>query len=101
GRGLARARLGRQREAALDAATALRQGPSSPRLYYNAARIYAQCSGPYPRRALELIHRAIKLLPAEERRTFWATHIRKDPAFASLRRHPLFIDLETELSQGR
>src|SRR5262249_29622186 len=56
GRGLARVRLGREREAALDAAEALRQGPSSPRLFYNAARIYAQCSTRYSRRALELVH---------------------------------------------
>jgi tetratricopeptide (TPR) repeat protein len=51
GRGLARVRLGRRREAALDAAEALRQGPSSPRLYYNAARIYARCSSRYSRRS--------------------------------------------------
>jgi serine/threonine protein kinase/tetratricopeptide (TPR) repeat protein len=101
GRGLARVRLGRHNEAALDAAEALRQGPSSPRLYYNAARIYAQCSGRYTRRALELVHQAIKLVPGEERRTFWSTHIQKDPAFSSLRRHPVFIELETELSRGK
>ncbi len=101
GRGLARVRLGRQREAALDAAEALRQGPSSPRLSYNAARIYAQCSSRYSRRALELVHQAINLLPAEERRTFWLTHIQKDQAFSSLRLHPVFIELETELSRGK
>jgi tetratricopeptide (TPR) repeat protein len=100
GRGLARVRLGRQREAALDAAEALRQGPSSPRLYYNAARIYAQCSTRYSRRALELVHQAINLLPAEKRRAFWSKHIQKDPAFSSLRLHPVFIELETELSRG-
>jgi serine/threonine protein kinase/tetratricopeptide (TPR) repeat protein len=102
GRGLARVRLGRHREAAVDAEEALRQGPSSPRLYYNAARIYAQCPpGPSSRDALELLHRAIKLLPAEERRTFWSAHIEKDQAFSSLRRSSLFIELETELSRGK
>jgi len=101
GRGLARVRLDRRREAALDAAEALRQGPSSPRLYYNAARIYAQCSTRYSRRALELVRQAITLLPAEERRAFWSKYIQKDPAFSSLRLHPAFIELETELSRGK
>jgi serine/threonine protein kinase/tetratricopeptide (TPR) repeat protein len=101
GRGLARARLGRQREAIRDAEEALRQGPSSPRLYYNAARIYAHASRLYPRRALALVQQAINLLPAEERRTFWSTHIEKDQAFSSLRRHPLFIELESELARGK
>jgi tetratricopeptide (TPR) repeat protein len=101
GRGLARVRLGRSREAALDAAEALRQGPSSPRLYYNAARIYAQCPGPYPRRALELLHQAIDLLPAEERRTFWSSHVEQDQAFSALRRHRSFTELQFELSRGK
>jgi serine/threonine protein kinase/tetratricopeptide (TPR) repeat protein len=101
GRGLARIRLGQYGDAALDAAEALRRGPSSPRLYYNAARIYAQCPGPYSHRALELVHHAINLLPDAERRTFWSKNIAKDEAFRSLRRHPLFIDLQTELLRGR
>jgi serine/threonine protein kinase/tetratricopeptide (TPR) repeat protein len=100
GRGLARIRLGRHREALLDAAEALRQGPSSPRLSYNSARIYAQGPRPDSRRALELVHQALSMLPAEERRTFWSAHIQKDPAFTALRRLPLFIELETELSRG-
>jgi serine/threonine protein kinase/tetratricopeptide (TPR) repeat protein len=101
GRGLARVRLGREREAALDAAAALREGPSSPRLYYNAARIYAQCRGAYSSRALELLSQALNLVPAEERPSFWSKHIKSDPAFLSLRRDPQFIDLERDLSRGR
>ena len=46
GRGFVRASLGRHREAIQDAAEALRRGPTSPRLLYNAARIYAQCPAP-------------------------------------------------------
>ena len=46
GRGFVRASLGRHREAIQDAAEALRHGPTSPRLLYNAARIYAQCPSP-------------------------------------------------------
>jgi tetratricopeptide (TPR) repeat protein len=100
GRGLAHALLGQYRQAVADAAEALRLGPSSPRLYYNAARIYAWCPGPYPKRALELVQQALNLLPAEERRGFWTTHIQRDQAFTSLRRYPLFSALDTELSRG-
>jgi serine/threonine protein kinase/tetratricopeptide (TPR) repeat protein len=101
GRGLARTGLGRQREGALDAAEALRRGPSSPRLFYNAARIYAQGPRADARRALELLNQAINLLPSEERATFWSTHIAKDQAFSSLRLQPQFIELEAEQSRGK
>ena len=70
-------------------------------MLYNAARIYAQCPGPYRERALELIQKALSLLPADERRAFWSTHIRTDAALATLRRHPSFVRLYTELSQGK
>jgi eukaryotic-like serine/threonine-protein kinase len=101
GRGFARARLGRHREAILDAAEALRHGPTSPRLLYNAARIHAQCPDPYRERAIELIDKALSLLPADERRAFWTTHIRSDAAMASLRRHRSFARLYTELPKGK
>ena len=101
GRGFARARLGRHREAIQDAAEALRHGPTSPRLLYNAARIHAQCPDPYRERAFELIEKALSMLPAEERRAFWSTHIRSDAALATLRRHRSFARLYTELPQGK
>ena len=101
GRGFARATLGRHREAMEDAAEAVRQGPPSPRLLYNAARIYAQCPGSGPQRALELIQQALSLLPADQRRSFWSTHIRPDPALASLRRHPMFVTLDAELADRK
>ncbi len=101
GRGFARAKLGRHAEAIQDAAAALRQGPSSPRLFYNAARIYAQCPGPYAGQATELIQRALELLPDDQRRVFWSTNIQKDAALAALRHHPSFIRLESQLSARR
>jgi len=101
GRGFVRASLGRHREAIEDAVEALRQGPSSPRLLYNAARIQAQCPGPGPKRALELIQQALCLLPAEERQAFWSTHIRTDSALAALRRYPSFERLDAELSHRK
>jgi eukaryotic-like serine/threonine-protein kinase len=101
GRGFVRARLGRHREAVQDAADALRHGPTSSRLLFNAARIYAQCPGPYRERALELIKKALSLLPANERRAFWSTHVRSDAALATLRRHPTFARLYNDLPQGK
>jgi eukaryotic-like serine/threonine-protein kinase len=98
GRGFVRASLGQEREAIEDAVDALRLGPPSPRLFYNAARIYAQCRNPHARQALELIQRALSALPADQRREFWSQHIRPDPALASLRRHPVFVSLDRELS---
>ena len=101
GRGFARAKLGRHSEAVQDAAEALRHGPTTPRLLYNAARIYAQCPGPYRERALDLIEQSLGLLPAPQRRAFWSTHIRSDSALATLRRHPSFARLYDELPQGK
>ncbi len=101
GRGFARAKLGRYAETAQDAMQALRRGPTTPRLLYNAARVYAQCPGPYRERALDLIEKALGLLPEEERRAFWSTHVRSDPALASLHRHPLFARLYDELPRGK
>ena len=97
GRSFARAKLGRHSEAVQDVAEALRLGPPSARLYYNAARALAQCPSPYPRRAVDLIRQAIGSLPAAERRAFWASHIEKDPAFAVLRKHSAFTALEDDI----
>ena len=94
GRGFARVTLGRVREGVADAAEALRLGPESPRLLYNAARVYAQSTGPDSWRALDLIRQALRLLPADQRRSFWTTHIRKDSAMLALRRQPSFLELE-------
>jgi eukaryotic-like serine/threonine-protein kinase len=101
GRGFVRASMGRHREAIQDATEALRYGPTSPRLLFNAARIYAQCPGPGPQRALALIQQALSLLPAEERRAFWSTHIRTDSALAALRPYRSFVRLDAELSHRK
>jgi tetratricopeptide (TPR) repeat protein len=101
GRGYARAQLGHYQEAIQDASEALRCGPQSPRLLYNAARIYARCPGRSPQRALELIDQALKLLPPSERPSFWSKHIRSDAALAALRSYRLFVRLDAELSHGK
>ena len=99
GRGFARARLGRFVEAVADADAAMRVGPSSPRLLYNVARIYAQCPGTPPVRAVEVLKRAIELVPPAQRKSFWAVHVQKDQALASLRRQPLYVQLQAQLRQ--
>jgi serine/threonine protein kinase/Tfp pilus assembly protein PilF len=101
GRGFVRASQGRHREALEDAVEALRQGPTSPRLLYNAARIQAQCPGPGPQRAVALIQQALGLLPEAERTSFWSTHIRTDSALAALHRYPSFMKLDGELSHRK
>jgi eukaryotic-like serine/threonine-protein kinase len=101
GRGFAHASQGDYREAIRDAAEALRLGPRSPRLLYNAARIHAQCPGSGPQRALELIHQALSMVPAGERAAFWSTHIRTDAAMAALRRYSSFVRLDAELSHRK
>jgi serine/threonine protein kinase/tetratricopeptide (TPR) repeat protein len=97
GRGFVRASLGQPTEAVQDAAMAVRHGPRSPRLLYNAARICAQCAG-HEEQALVLIQEALALLPANQRGKFWTTFIRADAALRAIRRHPQFLQLEAEMS---
>ncbi len=99
GRGTVHASQGRYRDAARDAAESLRLGPPTPRLVYNAARIYAQCPEPSPQRALALIQQAIRMLPEAERSAFWSKNIRLDKALATLRRRPAFIQIESALAR--
>ena len=110
GRGYALAKLGRLRDAISDAEEALRRGPQTDRLLYNAARIYAQAAGRvdaeggprnrrlsaarsgYETRAVALVRQALGLHSAVEpgvlatiRRGRWALNpIRRNPGFARL-----------------
>jgi tetratricopeptide (TPR) repeat protein len=101
GRGFVLATQGHRREAVRDADEALRQGSPSPRLLYNAARIYAQCGETNEPRALELIRQALALLPADQRPGFWSNYARTDAALQALRRRPQFLQLEAEMSQRK
>jgi serine/threonine protein kinase/tetratricopeptide (TPR) repeat protein len=101
GRGFIRASQGQYAEAARDATEALRRGPASPRLLFNAARIYAQCPGSNDQRALELLQQALSLLPARERVAFWSANVRTDPALQALRRQVRFQQLDAELAPKR
>jgi tetratricopeptide (TPR) repeat protein len=111
GRAFARVKLGLYREGVADAREALRLGPPTPRLLYNAARTFAQAGaaaaadprlgsrlGPqtraaYQDEALRLLRGALERLPAKERSDFWRRHVRKDGALRPIRRASQFSRL--------
>jgi tetratricopeptide (TPR) repeat protein len=102
GRGFVRASLGLYKKAVPDASEAVRLGPPSPSLFYNAARVYALSPGDEnQQRAVNLIQQALGLLPREERRAFWSKHLRKDAALASLHRNPSYMEMELNMSRGK
>jgi tetratricopeptide (TPR) repeat protein len=102
GRGFIRVSMHHHREAIRDAEEALRLGPTSPRLYYNAARIYAQCPGAANEaRALELIRKALGLVIAEERPAFWSKYIQADSALQPIRLSRTFMQLQTEMTRRK
>jgi tetratricopeptide (TPR) repeat protein len=85
---------------ALDAATAAMQagGDVKPRVYYNAARVYAQASAKldgaadrareavmYQNRAVALLRQAVEQTPTAEREDFWKRYVGADASLALLR----------------
>jgi len=85
---------------ALDAATAAMQagGEVKPRVYYNAARVYAQASVKldgaegrareavmYQNRAVALLRQAVEQTPTAEREDFWKRYVEADASLALLR----------------
>jgi tetratricopeptide (TPR) repeat protein len=120
GRGYIRVRLGDAAGAVQDAEEALRRGPRTPRMVWNAARVYAQSVSvldvkkPVPsgadlairtrhqNRALELLGEALALTPADQRGAFWQSYVQPDVAgvFGSLRRSPEFVRLSSEYEQA-
>jgi tetratricopeptide (TPR) repeat protein/tRNA A-37 threonylcarbamoyl transferase component Bud32 len=102
GRGYARAALGQARAAAADAETALRLGPASPRLLYNAARVYARAApglaaeardrrsaaaiqDSSEERAVQLLRQALEAQPPAEGARFWRAYVQNDAALRPLR----------------
>jgi serine/threonine protein kinase/Flp pilus assembly protein TadD len=103
GRGYARVRLGRYREAVADAEQALRLGPPTPRHRYNAARVYAQAfqkaaedsslqsprgrdiRSEYQDRALALLRDALTALPRGKQGEFWSGTVGRDSALNPVR----------------
>ncbi|MGE3805480.1 MAG: protein kinase [Gemmataceae bacterium] len=115
GRGNARVLLGDYRAAVTDAEEAVKAGPASPRLYYNAARVFArsiekidaardfsptqlQLRKLYLHRSLELTRQALDQVPSTQRAAFWRDVIAPDPAMLSLRSNSEFLRLGQSLS---
>jgi tetratricopeptide (TPR) repeat protein len=101
GRGFVLAGQGRYHDALRDAEHAVRLGPPTARLLYNAGRIHAQCPGNSDLRALELIRQSLDLLPKNQRAPFWATNVRSDAALNALRGLPGFVRLEAEMTSRK
>jgi eukaryotic-like serine/threonine-protein kinase len=117
GRGLARAQTGDHRLAVEDAREALRLGPRSSRLLYNAGRIYALAAGAvaadpkqqdargqetrllYQDQAVQLLRDALGLFPVEKRLPFWQDNVARDPALRALHHNPRFRLLAEEFSR--
>jgi tetratricopeptide (TPR) repeat protein len=101
GRGLSRVMLGHYREAVADAESALRLKPSGPAMMLNIACIYAQAiarvannaekadpqvlTNSYHEHSVAAIRQTLRMLRAEERRSFWLEKIFPDPALAPIR----------------
>ena len=113
GHGYALVKLGEIPRAVADAEKALRCGPQTPRLLWNAARIFAQAGrlavdsasgrrlpapirADYQDRALLLLRQALALTPAEQRASFWRNNIQPDPALNPIRSSPGFEQLAAE-----
>jgi len=111
GRGTARARLGDQMAAVVDAREALRHGRTNPRVTYNAARIYALAasiaaselgekgrlarplSSRYQDIAVQLVREAFEREAPEKRAAFWRETVEPDPALKAIRRRLKFEEL--------
>jgi tetratricopeptide (TPR) repeat protein len=101
GRGLAFVQLGQWSKGVADADQALTLGPSSPRLTYNAARVYALAASQadmaqrrgYQDRAIQLLERALQQQSRAVRTAFWHKVVTTDRAWKLLQRHPGFVRL--------
>ncbi len=103
GRGMAHAMLGDHRAAVADAIEALRLGGASPRITYNAARIYARASlaalnevaakgraarllsSNYQDISVRLVREAFEKEAPEKRAAFWRDTVQFDPALQAIK----------------
>ena len=111
GRGTARAILRDHRAAVADAREAILLGKGSPRVTYNAARIYALAAGvaaadpgedgrlsrslssQYQDIAVQLVREAFGRESPEKRAAFWRDTIQSDPALKAIRRRLKYEEL--------
>ncbi|HLJ93483.1 MAG TPA: protein kinase [Gemmataceae bacterium] len=98
GRAHVRVKLGDFPNAVADADKALTGDPKEPRLWHQAARVYARAAAQlqakpgmaaigyrYQNRAVILLRNALSLVPVEQRRAYWQEHVMKDAALYPIR----------------
>jgi tetratricopeptide (TPR) repeat protein len=108
---------GHYREGIRYANEALEFGPKNSRLFYDVARMYAQAVGVLDRdttrrgrqdlqarytwqgRAIDLIRKALHLLPVNERSQFWRDYVQRDSAFKAIRSCSEWAILDAEHSK--
>jgi tetratricopeptide (TPR) repeat protein len=97
-----RVKLGDLARGVTDAERALKGRPTAPRLWYGAARVYAQAAAQvkeepgteasqarlrseYQQRAVELLRRALDRVPVAGRAQYWRDNVRRDAALYPIR----------------
>jgi tetratricopeptide (TPR) repeat protein len=97
-----RVKLGDLSHGVADAEKALKGNPKEPRLWYQAARVYAQAAAylqakpgqaasqaairsHYQERAVMLLRTALSLVPVHERSAYWREHVMQDAALYPIR----------------
>jgi hypothetical protein len=113
GRGRARALIGDVASAVTDAEAAVKQGPVSARLLFNAACIYATAAAEldarprnasirdgdrfrYQDQTVDLLRDALEQVPEGERRAYWRDYVLTEPVLAKLQRHLAMQQLATK-----
>jgi serine/threonine protein kinase/tetratricopeptide (TPR) repeat protein len=112
GRALARVMLGDYRQATAEAEEALRREPASPDMVHNLACVFALAAGRarsdraaadgpalaarYQARSVEVLRRALALVPRDGRRNFWREKMAPDSALDPVRQSPAFAELARE-----
>jgi tetratricopeptide (TPR) repeat protein len=112
GRGLARVMQGDYRAGVADAEEALRRGPTTPEMMHNVACTLALASAradhdaaadgkrlaaDWRTRAVEVVGKALGMVPAAERRRFWREQVWPDRALDPLRSEAAFKELGRRL----
>jgi tetratricopeptide (TPR) repeat protein/tRNA A-37 threonylcarbamoyl transferase component Bud32 len=115
GRGQVLVLQGKERGGIEDAEEALKHGKATPTLLCRVASIYAWAARPragervvaaasrvqarqYEERAEELLVRAVRAVPEEERSQFWRERVLKDPALRAIRMRPRLTRLAASLA---
>ncbi len=102
GSGMTRMMMGQAEKALIDIEAALKVGPKTPHLLFQSACIYARAAAQpgterekyrHQERTLDLLRMAFAELPEAERAKFWAEHVEKSAALASLRRSGAMLSL--------